>query len=127
MGKVFYQKYDVPDGMVADALKLAEKCVKKDDNALRRGTNETTKAIEKGTAKIVYLALDVDPPEIVGHIPLLCEDKKIPYVYVDTKKDLGKVAGLEVSMASAALIEFGEFAKDGESLALRAKELANIK
>ena len=127
MGKVFYQKYDMPDGMAAEALKLADKCVKKDDNSLRRGTNETTKAIEKGTAKLVYIALDVDPAEIVGHIPLLAEDKKIPYLFIDTKKDLGKVAGLEVSMASAALVEFGEFAKDGESLAQRAKELANIK
>ena len=127
MGKVFYQKYDMPDGMAAEALKLAEKCVKKDDNSLRRGTNETTKAIEKGTAKLVYISLDVDPPEIVGHIPLLCEDKKVPYVFVDTKKDLGKVAGLDVSMASAALVDFVEFSKDGESLSQRAKELAKMK
>ncbi|OLS25331.1 MAG: 50S ribosomal protein L7Ae [Candidatus Heimdallarchaeota archaeon LC_3] len=127
MGKVFYQKYEMPDGMAAEALKLAEKCVKKDDNSLRRGTNETTKAIEKGTAKLVYLSLDVDPPEIVGHIPLLCEDKKVPYVFVDTKKELGKVAGLDVSMASAALVDFVEFSKDGESLSLRAKELAKMK
>src|SRR3990172_6961103 len=127
MGKPFYQRFDQPEGLSQEALKLLEKCIKADDNYLRRGTNETTKAIEKGKARLVYLALDVDPPEVVGHIPLLCEEKKIPYVFVDQKKDLGKVSALDVSMASAALVSFGEHGKEAENILGRVRELAKIK
>ena len=126
MSKVFYQKFEMPEGLSQDLLKFIEKIVKKNDNAIRRGTNETTKAIEKGTAKLVVIALDVDPPEIVGHLPLLCEDKKVPYLYVDSKKDLGKVANIEVSMASCAIVDFGESEKDGENFVKKAKELAKM-
>ena len=108
MGKVFYQKYDVPDGMTADALKLAEKCVKKDDNALRRGTNETTKAIERGVAQLVYIAEDVEPPEIVAHLPLLADERKISYIFVPSKNRLGASIGLDVPSAAACITEPGD-------------------
>jgi len=126
MAKPFYQKFDVPDGLDTDALKLLEKVAKKNDKFVRRGTNETTKAIERSTAKLVFISLDVDPAEIVGYLPLLCEDKKVPYVYVQTRKDLGKHCGLEINMASCALTNFADFEKDGENIAKRCKELAKI-
>lgn len=127
MAKPFYQRFDQPDGLSNEALKLLEKCYKKDINWVRKGTNETTKSIEKGHAKLVYIALDVDPPEIVGHLPLLCEEKKIPYVYVSSKKDLGKGAGIEVPMASATITEFGDFSKEGDNISSRVRELAKMK
>ena len=55
---------------------------------IRRGTNETTKAIERGIAKLVIIAEDVTPPEVVAHLPLLCEEKKIPFIFVPTKEDV---------------------------------------
>ncbi len=75
---------------------------------LKRGTNETTKAVERGQAKLVYIALDVDPPEIVAHLPLLCQERKVPYIFVPSKKELGARAGLEVAAASVAIIDPGE-------------------
>ena len=75
---------------------------------LKRGTNETTKAVERGQAKLVYIALDVDPPEIVAHLPLLCQERKVPYIFVPSKKELGAKAGLEVAAASVAIVDPGE-------------------
>lgn len=72
------------------------------------GTGETTKAVERSNAKLVVIAQDVQPPEIVMHLPLLCEEKKIPYVYVKSKKDLGRAAGINVSAASAAIVKEGD-------------------
>ncbi|MCD6340334.1 MAG: 50S ribosomal protein L7ae, partial [Desulfurococcales archaeon] len=56
---------------------------------------------------LVLIAEDVDPPEVVMHLPLLCEEKKVPYIYVPSKKRLGEAAGIEVAAASAAIIEPG--------------------
>ncbi len=75
---------------------------------LKRGTNETTKAVERGLAKLVYIALDVDPPEVVAHLPLLCKERKVPYIFVPSKAELGKRAGLDVAAASVAIVDPGE-------------------
>lgn len=75
---------------------------------IRKGSNEATKAIERGIAKFVAVAKDVQPPEIVMHIPLLAKEKGIPCVQVDSKDELGTAAGLEVGTAAIAIIEEGE-------------------
>lgn len=75
---------------------------------IRKGTNETTKAIEKGTAKLVVVAKDVNPPEITMHIPLLAKEKGVPCAEVPTKEELGAAAGLEVGTVSVAIVEEGE-------------------
>lgn len=66
--------------------------------------NEVTKSIERQLAKLVVMAEDVTPPEILFHIPLLCEEKGIPYAYLSTKKELGNTVRINVS-ASAIGIE----------------------
>ena len=81
-----------------------------------KGTNEVTKAVERGTAKLVLVAEDVQPKEIVQHIPILCEEKGIPCVMVDSKKKLGIAAGLSVGSASIAVIEEGDARKDIEGM-----------
>ncbi len=75
---------------------------------LRKGVNETTKAIERGMAKLVIMAEDVTPEEILMHLPVLCEEKKIPYVYVPSKEELGKSAGINVLTSSIAIVEEGD-------------------
>lgn len=81
---------------------------------VEKGTNEVTKAIERGTAKLVTYATDVDPKEVVQHLPLLCKEKNIPYVEADKKEKLGISVGLNVPCASAAIIEAGDAEKDLE-------------
>ena len=79
---------------------------------IEKGTNEVTKAIERGTALFVEYASDVDPKEITQHIGLLCKEKNIPYQEVDSKQKLGLAAGLPVSTSSIAIIDAGEAEKD---------------
>lgn len=127
MSKPFYQRYDVPEGLAEDALSVLESISSGEiPNAIRRGTNEATKAIERGKALLILIALDVDPPEIVAHLPLLCEEKKIPYVFVPTKSSIGAACGLKVTSASCAIVEAGPVKKKLESVATKAKELAGI-
>jgi large subunit ribosomal protein L7Ae len=73
-----------------------------------KGTNETTKAIERGTAKLVVAAGDVQPKEIIMHLPLLCKEKNVPFVEVESKEELGAAAGLEVGTGAIAIIQEGE-------------------
>ncbi len=89
-----------------EAIELARKTGK-----IIKGTNEVTKAIEKEKAKLVVVAKDVTPPEILMHIPLLAKEKGIAVVEVPSKEELGAAAGLKVGTASVAIEKEGE-AKD---------------
>jgi len=99
----------VSKDIVDQALQAVE--MARDTGKIRKGINETTKAIERGTAKLVLIAEDVQPPEIVAHLPLLSDEKKIPHISIPTKKDLGTAAGIEVPTGSLAITEPGN-AKD---------------
>jgi len=79
---------------------------------IEKGTNEVTKSIEMGTAKLVLYAGDVEPKEIVAHIPELCKEKNIPCEEVDSKQKLGIAVGIPVSTASIAIVEAGDAAED---------------
>ncbi|MFH1849261.1 MAG: 50S ribosomal protein L7Ae [archaeon] len=85
--------------------------VAKATGKIRKGTNEVTKCIEKGTAKLVVVAKDVNPPEITMHLPALCEEKGIKCVLVEKREELGAAAGLDVPTVSVAIVEAGD-AKD---------------
>src|SRR3989338_8600793 len=77
-----------------------------------KGTNEVTKAIELGVAKLVVYAADVSPKEIVAHLPVLCKEKNILCVEVDSKQKLGVAVGIGVSTAAVAVIQAGEADKE---------------
>ena len=79
---------------------------------IKVGVNEVTKAIERGVAKLVLIARDVSPPEIVMHLPLLCKEKNIPCGEVDSKEKLGVAVGIPVKTASVAVIDAGEASED---------------
>jgi len=101
-----YVKFEVPKDISdksLEALRLA-----KQSGSVRKGVNEVTKSIERGLAILVLLAGDVEPEEVVMHIPTLCEQKKIPLVFIPTKLDLGKAVGLGVSCAAASIEKIGE-------------------
>ena len=86
-----------------EAIELAKKTGK-----IKKGTNEATKAAERGIAKLVVVAKDVNPQEIIMHIPVLCEEKEIPIVIVPSKQDLGAAAGISVSTSAVAVLDAGE-------------------
>lgn len=91
---------------MTDIYKILEKA--KRTGKIEKGTNEVTKAIERGTAKLVVYAGDVEPREIVAHLPVLCKEKKIPCQEADSKQKLGIAVGLPVSASSVVVIEAGE-------------------
>ena len=97
-----------------DIYSIIEKARK--TGKVEKGTNEVTKAIERGTAKLVVYAADVQPREIIQHIPVLCKEKKILCREVDSKQKLGIAVGIPVSASSVAVIEPGDSEKDIASL-----------
>jgi len=82
--------------------------VAKATGKIRKGSNETTKAIEKGEAKLVVIAKDVEPKEIVMHIPLIAEEKGVPFVEVPSKEELGASAGINKPTSCVAIVQEGE-------------------
>jgi len=88
---------------------------------VEKGTNEVTKAIERGTAKLVVYGADVEPKEIVQHLPILCKEKNIPCIEVDKKEKLGICVGLNVPCASACIINPGDAEKDLENFIKKKK------
>ncbi len=108
MSKPFYVKFEVPQE-VANAAYEALQIATKTGN-VRKGTNETTKAVERANAKLAIIAEDVDPPEVVAHLPILCEERKIPYIFVPSKQKIGNSLGIDVSAASACIVEVGDAA-----------------
>lgn len=61
---------------------------------LKKGANEATKTLNRGISEFIVLAADTDPLEILLHLPLLCEDKNVPYVFVASKVALGRACGV---------------------------------
>ncbi|OIO41556.1 50S ribosomal protein L7ae [Candidatus Pacearchaeota archaeon CG1_02_32_21] len=83
---------------------------------IKKGTNEVTKALEKGQAKLVAYAKDITPKEIIMHIPLLAEEKGVVCVEVGSKEELGAAAGLDVPTSSVAIVVEGDAKKIIEQL-----------
>ncbi len=96
-----YVDYEVPAELVPQVVEMLS--VAKDGGKVKKGINETTKAIERKTAQLVVVAGDVTPEEIVVHIPALCKENGIPYVFVPTKKDLGGAVGIAVGTSAVAV------------------------
>jgi large subunit ribosomal protein L7Ae len=91
------------------ALEAVE--VAKATGKIKKGTNEATKAIERGTAKLIVIAKDVSPPEITMHIPMIAKEKGIPCVTAGSKEELGAAAGINVPTVAVAIIVEGDAKK----------------
>lgn len=106
MSRPYYVKFETPKDLVNviyEAVRVA-----KQSGKVRRGTNETTKSIERGNTKLVIIAENVEPPEVVAHLPILCEERSIPYIFVPSKEQLGASLGMDVGSAAATILDPGE-------------------
>jgi ribosomal protein eL8 len=112
---------EIPKDLVDKILQALE--IAKNTGKIKKGTNETTKAIERGNAKLVVIANDVEPKEIVMHLPVLCDEKKCDYVYIPSKQELGRAVGINVGTASACIIEPGEAKNIVEEIIKKIKTL----
>lgn len=102
---------------MTDIYTIIEKARK--TGKVEKGTNEVTKAIERGTAKMVVYAADVEPKEIVQHLPILCKEKNILCREVDSKQKLGIAVGIPVAASSVAVIVPGDAEKDIAGLKIK--------
>ena len=86
-----------------EAVELAKKTGK-----IKKGANEATKAVERGAAKLVLVAQDVNPKDVIMHLTPLCKEKSIPLVEVPSREELGAAAGLGVKTACVGIVKEGD-------------------
>lgn len=99
-------KFEVPEELLKKSLEALD--LARTTGNVKKGTNETTKIIERGMARLVLISEDVSPEEVVMHLPPLCEEKNIPYLYVKNQKDLGAACGINKGCASAVILDPGK-------------------
>ena len=116
-----YVKFQTPKEVQDLAYDLVEKA--RDTGKISKGANEVTKQVERGQAKLVVMAEDISPEEILAHMPVLCEEKNIPYAYVPSKDELGTSAGLHIGTAAVAVLNPGKDKTTLETLVKKTSEL----
>ena len=89
---------------VQDSVYELVKLVADGNGRLKKGSNEVTKAAERGTAKMVVMAENVNPAELLAHVPLICKEKNIPFIYVEDQAYLAEAAGMNSGAKTAITI-----------------------
>ena len=115
------KKFDVPKELSDKAYQAVEMARK--SGRVKKGTNESTKAVERSAAKLVVIAADVDPPEIVAPLPYICDEKKIPFMFVPSKDKLGSACGIDVAAGAVAIAEAGDAEKLVKEIIEKLKEM----
>ncbi|MGP6220022.1 50S ribosomal protein L7Ae [Caldiplasma sukawensis] len=105
MDKSGYVKFETPEELEKKVLELVENSFR--NGKIRKGTNEVIKSVERGESKLVVIAEDVNPPEVVFFLPKLCEERKVPFVYVKKRENLGSKVGIN-STASVSIVDYGK-------------------
>lgn len=77
-------------------------------NHLKFGLNHVTNLVEEGKAKLVVIANDVDPVELMVHLPALCRHKNVAYCFIKNKARLGKL----VHMKTATCVALTDVSKE---------------
>lgn len=106
MSKNIHVRFEMSKELVDKTYEAVE--LARDSGKVRKGVNEVTKLVERGGVALVVMSEDVQPPEILAHMPILCEEKNIAYAYVPSKQELGVASGLKVPTASVAIIDPGK-------------------
>jgi len=106
MPNPYYVTFTPPEELTKATLEAVR--LARSSGKIRKGVNEVIKSIERGLAKFVVISTDVDPPEIVAFLPALCDEKKIPYMFVPSKAQLGEMAGIAVPASAVSVTEPGE-------------------
>ncbi|TFK62538.1 L30e-like protein [Pluteus cervinus] len=70
---------------------------------VKKGANEATKTLNRGIAEFIVLTADTEPLEILLHLPLLCEEKNVPYVFVPSKAALGRACNVSRPVIAASV------------------------
>nr|CAB3264323.1 NHP2-like protein 1 [Phallusia mammillata] len=106
------------DGLTKTILDLMQQAA--NYKQLRKGANEATKTLNRGISELIVLAADAEPLEILLHLPLLCEDKNVPYVFVPSKQSLGRACGVSRPVIAGSIT-----VKEGSQLKSQIDSLKN--
>ena len=109
---------------VQDSVYELVKLVGSGEGRLKKGSNEVTKAAERGTAQMIVMAENVNPAELLAHVPLICKEKNIPFIYVEDQAYLAEAAGM-TSGAKTAAIALMEISKGAQEAFNGVKEQAD--
>jgi len=96
--ELFYLADDTLTGKILDIVQQASHY-----KQLKKGANEATKTLNRGISEFIVMAADTEPLEILLHLPLLCEDKNVPYVFVPSKQALGRACGVSRPVIAASV------------------------
>ncbi|CAF0747010.1 unnamed protein product [Didymodactylos carnosus] len=101
-GEVNPKAYPLADPkLTKDILDLVNQAL--NYRQLRKGANEATKTLNRGKSEVIIMAADTQPIEILMHLPLLCEDKNVPYVFIRSKQALGRACGVTRPVIAASI------------------------
>ncbi|KAG7353551.1 50S ribosomal protein L30e-like protein [Nitzschia inconspicua] len=91
----------------------------------KKGANEATKTLNRGISELIIMAADAEPIEILLHLPLLCEDKNVPYVFVSSKVALGRACGVSrpVIACSITTNEASQLKKTIDEMKIKIEQL----
>ncbi|MEE2811611.1 MAG: ribosomal L7Ae/L30e/S12e/Gadd45 family protein [Candidatus Thermoplasmatota archaeon] len=95
--------FDTPKDVQDDVYELVKLVADPKNGRLKKGSNEVTKAAERGTAKMIVMAENVNPSELLAHIPLICKEKGVPFIYVEDQAYLAEAAGMNAGSKTAAI------------------------
>ncbi|KAK9493696.1 50S ribosomal protein L30e-like protein [Lipomyces doorenjongii] len=98
-----------PKKLNKKVMKTVKKAAK--SKHIKRGVKEVVKSLRKGDKGLVVIAGDISPADVISHIPVLCEDNSVPYLFVPSKEDLGS-AGATKRPTSCVMVVPGGFKKD---------------
>ncbi|AAS50656.1 ABL115Wp [Eremothecium gossypii ATCC 10895] len=93
------------------------KTVKKASKAknVKRGVKEVVKALRKGEKGLVVIAGDISPPDVISHLPVLCEDQSVPYIFVPSKQDLGSAGATKRPTSVVFIVPGSSKKKEGKA------------
>lgn len=94
--------------------------------SVRRGTKEVGKSLRKGEKGFVVIAGDVSPIDVISHLPVLCEESKVPYCYVPCRSDLGAAIGSNTPCSILLILKGEEYKDKYKECVKLIKELPSI-
>lgn len=113
------------DKLTKRCLKLTQKAAKA--KSLRRGVKEVQKALRKNeTGGVCFIAGNITPIDVITHIPILCEENEIPYVYVPAKEELGAAGGTKRPTSVVLIVPKKDDEALMELLAKVKKDIAKV-
>ena len=100
--------FETPKDVQEQVYELVKAIGKDGKGRIKKGANEVTKAAERGSAIMVVMAENVNPGELLAHIPMICKEKSIPFIYVEDQGYLADSAGMTAGTRTAAIAILGD-------------------